>query len=150
MFTEYIHDSLYKNRFERYENGVSFNCDGIENLSYIKDKTIDLIIADLPYNNKCKEKWDKPIDLVLLWEQYNRIIKDNGAILLFGQTPFDKILGSSNIKMLRYEWIWEKTRATGSLNCNTHPMKKHENILVFYKKQPIFNPIKTEGHKTTN
>lgn len=81
-----------------------------------------------------------------LWEQYNRIIKDNGAILLFAQTPFDKVLGCSNLKMLKYEWIWEKTTATGHLNSKKMPMKAHENILVFYKKLPTYNPQKTTGH----
>lgn len=82
-----------------------------------------------------------------LWTHYNRIIKDNGAIVLFAQTPFDKILGCSNLKMLRYEWIWEKTTATGHLNAKKMPMKAHENILVFYKKLPVYNPQKTTGHK---
>ena len=81
-----------------------------------------------------------------LWTHYERIIKDNGAILLFAQTPFDKVLGESNLNLLRYEWIWEKTSATGHLNANDMPMKAHENILVFYKKLPTYNPIKTTGH----
>ena len=81
-----------------------------------------------------------------LWTHYNRVIKDNGAIVLFAQTPFDKILGGSNLKMLRYEWIWEKTTATGHLNAKKMPMKAHENILVFYKKLPVYNPQKTTGH----
>lgn len=97
---------------------------------------------------KCK--WDIIIPFEPLWEQYNRIIKDNGAILLFAQTPFDKILGMSNLKNLRYEWIWEKTQATGHLNANKMPMKAHENILVFYKKLPLYNPQKTFGHKPVN
>ena len=82
-----------------------------------------------------------------MWNQYNRIIKDNAPILLFAQTPFDKVLGSSNLSMLKYEWIWEKTQATGHLNAKKMPMKAHENILVFYKKLPIYNPQKTTGHK---
>lgn len=81
-----------------------------------------------------------------LWSHYNRIVKDNGAILLFAQTPFDKTLAASNLKDLRYEWIWEKTQATGHLNAKKMPMKAHENILVFYKKLPIYNPQKTYGH----
>ena len=81
-----------------------------------------------------------------LWSIYNRIIKDNGVIVLFAQTPFDKVLGCSNLKMLRYEWIWEKTQATGFLNANKMPLKAHENILVFYKKLPTYNPQKTQGH----
>lgn len=81
-----------------------------------------------------------------LWTQYKRIIKDHGAILLFAQTPYDKVLGASNLPMLRYEWIWEKTQATGHLNAKKMPMKAHENILVFYKKLPTYNPQMTEGH----
>lgn len=112
----------------------------------IEDKSIDMIFADLPFGTtNCK--WDSPIDLDLLWTQYERIIKDNGAILLFAQTPFDKVLGASNLKLLRYEWIWEKTQPTGHLNAKRMPMKAHENILVFYKHLPVYNPIKTFGHK---
>ncbi|PSA58194.1 site-specific DNA-methyltransferase, partial [Listeria monocytogenes] len=83
------------------------------------------------------------IDLEKLWIQYDRIIKENGAIILTAQTPFDKVLGASNIDNLRYEWIWEKTAATGHLNAKKMPLKAHENILVFYKKLPIYNPQKT-------
>lgn len=82
-----------------------------------------------------------------LWTQYKRIIKPNRAILLFAQTPFDKALGSSNLKMLRYEWIWEKTQATGHYNAKKMPMKAHENILVFYKKLPAYYPQMTDGHE---
>ena len=110
----------------------------------IPDKSVDMILCDLPYGTtSCK--WDSIIPLDKLWEQYNRIIKDNGAILLFAQTPFDKVLGFSNLKMLRYEWIWEKEQGTGNLNANKMPLKKHENILVFYKKLPKYNPQFIEG-----
>jgi site-specific DNA-methyltransferase (adenine-specific) len=81
-----------------------------------------------------------------LWGQYERVIKDNGAIVLFAQTPFDKVLGLSNIGKLRYEWIWEKTQATGHLNSKKSPMKAHENLLVFYDKVPTYNPQMTTGH----
>lgn len=126
-----------------------YNEDCLKGMEKIKDKSIDMILCDLPYGTtNCK--WDSIIDLKLLWKQYERIIKDNGAILLFGQTPFDKVLGASNLKLLRYEWIWEKTQATGHLNAKKMPMKAHENILVFYKKLPTYNPIKTTGHKPIN
>jgi site-specific DNA-methyltransferase (adenine-specific) len=82
-----------------------------------------------------------------LWSEYERIIKDNGVILLFAQSPFDKVLGASNLKLLKYEWIWQKTHPTGHLNAKKMPMKAHENILVFYKKPPTYNPQKTTGHK---
>jgi len=120
--------------------------DCLVEMQKIEDKSIDMIFADLPFGTtNCK--WDSPIDLNLLWIQYKRIIKDNGTILLFAQTPFDKVLGCSNLEWLRYEWIWEKTQPTGHLNAKKMPMKAHENILVFYKHLPVYNPIKTFDHK---
>lgn len=120
--------------------------DCLEVMKGIAAGSVDMILCDLPYGTtKCK--WDSVIDLELLWEQYNRIIKDNGAIVLTAQTPFDKVLGCSNLKMLKYEWIWEKTAATGHLNAKKMPMKAHENILIFYKKPPTYNPQKTSGHE---
>ena len=116
---------------------------------HIEDKSIDMIFCDLPYGTT-QNKWDSVIPLDELWKEYKRVIKDNGAIVLFAQTPFDKVLGSSNLKMLKYEWIWEKTQATGHLNAKKMPMKAHENILVFYKKMPTYNPQKTTGHKPMN
>lgn len=123
-----------------------YHKDCFEILPDIKDESIDLILCDLPYNTT-RATWDKQIDLELLWKHYERIIKPNAAILLFAQTPFDKILGMSNLKLLRYEWIWEKTQATGFLNANKMPLKSHENILVFYKNPPTYYPQKTTGHK---
>jgi DNA modification methylase len=119
--------------------------DCIEGMSLIPEKSIDMVLCDLPYGTT-RNKWDSVINLQLLWEQYERIIKDNGAIVLTAQTPFDKVLGASNLQLLRYEWIWEKTSATGHLNAKKMPMKAHENILVFYKKLPPYNPQKTIGH----
>ena len=119
--------------------------DCLELMKDIPSKRIDLILCDLPYGTT-KNKWDSVLDLDSLWEQYNRIIKDRGVILLFAQTPFDKVLGVSNLKHLRYEIIWQKTAPTGFLNANKMPMKAHENILVFYKKLPTYNPQKTQGH----
>jgi site-specific DNA-methyltransferase (adenine-specific) len=85
-----------------------------------------------------------------LWSEYKRIIKPRGAIILTAQSPFDKVLGASNLDMLKYEWIWEKTQATGHLNAKKMPLKAHENILVFYKDLPTYNPQKTTGHKPIN
>jgi site-specific DNA-methyltransferase (adenine-specific) len=114
-------------------------------MNNVGDKSIDMIFTDLPYGTtNCK--WDSLIDLPKLWKQYCRIIKDNGAIILFAQTPFDKVLGASKLDMLRYEWIWEKTSATGHYNSKKMPMKAHENLLVFYNKLPTYNPQKTTGH----
>ena len=123
--------------------------DCLDIMQFIPNESVDMILADLPYGST-KAAFDSQINLVKLWEQYRRIIKPNGAILLFAQTPFDKLLGASNLDMLKYEWIWEKTQATGFLNAKKMPMKSHENILVFYKKAPTYNPQKTTGHKPIN
>ncbi|MED0852474.1 site-specific DNA-methyltransferase [Bacillus altitudinis] len=122
-----------------------YQMDCLEGMKLISDKSIDMILCDLPYGTT-QNKWDNIIPFDLLWEQYERIIKDNGAILLFAQTPFDKVLGCSNLRLLRYEWVWEKTHPSGYLNAKKMPMKAHENILVFYKKLPTYNPLKTTGH----
>ena len=122
-----------------------YNEDCLEGMKRIPDKSVDMILCDLPYGTT-RNKWDSIIPLEPLWDQYERVIKDNGAIVLTAQTPFDKVLGVSNLKLLRYEWIWEKTTSTGFLNAKKMPMKAHENILVFYKKLPTYNPQKTTGH----
>lgn len=95
-----------------------------------QDIKVDMVLCDLPYGTtKCK--WDSTISLNGLWEKYLKLIKPDGYIVLFSQTPFDKELGHSNINMLKYEWIWIKDKPTGHLNANYAPMKAHENILVF-------------------
>ena len=123
-------------------SGSTFvNADCFDVFPFIEDKSIDAIICDLPYGTtNCK--WDSVLDLNKLWEQYKRILKDDGVVILFAQTPFDKVLGCSNLEWLKYEWIWEKTQATGYFNAKKMPMKAHENILVFYNKKPKFNPQK--------
>lgn len=118
--------------------------DCLELMKDIPDKSIDMILCDLPYGTT-RNNWDSIISLELLWEQYNRIIKDNGAIVLTAQTPFDKVLGVSNLNLLKYEWIWEKSRPSGHLNAKKMPLKNHENVLVFYKKLPVYNPQFTIG-----
>jgi len=131
------------------EYNIIYNEDCLTGMNKIPDKAIDMILCDLPYGTtKCA--WDTIIPLECLWKQYKRIIKNKGAILLFAQTPFDKVLGYSNLEMLRYEWVWEKPLATGHLNANKMPLKAHENILVFYKEAPTYNPQKTTGHKPVN
>ena len=114
-----------------------YNEDCLEGMKKIDDESIDCIICDLPYGTT-KNSWDSVISLDSLWTEYKRIIKPSGAIVLFAQTPFDKVLGASNIEMLKYEWIWEKDSGTGHLNSNFAPLKKHENILVFSKKAACF------------
>ncbi len=113
----------------------------MEEMKSIPDKSIDLILCDLPYGTT-QLKWDKVIPFELLWEQYNRVIKDNTAILLFSSQPFTTDLINSNRKMFRYEIIWEKTMRTGFYNAKRMPMRIHENILVFYKHLPTYNPQK--------
>ena len=105
----------------------------------IPDNSIDMILADLPYGTTAC-KWDSIIPLEPLWKQYKRVIKENGAIVLTASQPFTTKLINSNIEWFRYEWIWCKNRTTGSLLANKRPLKGHENILVFYKRQPTYNP----------
>ena len=123
--------------------------DCLEKMKDIESDSIDMICCDMPYGTT-NYKWDSTIDLQLMWDQYKRITKDNAAIVLFAQTPFDKVLGCSNLEWLRYEIIWEKPLATGHLNAKKMPMKAHENILVFYKKLPAYTAQKTTGHKPVN
>ena len=123
--------------------------DCLERMKEIPDNSVDLVLVDLPYGTT-QNKWDSVIDLEIMWEQLKRICSDNTPKIMFAQTPFDKVLGCSNLKELKYEWIWEKTTATGHLNAKKMPMKAHENILVFYDKLPTYNPQKTSGHKPAN
>lgn len=110
----------------------------------IPDKSVDAIICDLPYSvlNKGNKsaQWDNIIPFEPLWKQYERVIKDNGAIVLFAQGMFTAQLMMSNPKLWRYNLIWDKKRATGFLNANRMPMRYHEDIVVFYKKLPTYNP----------
>jgi DNA modification methylase len=110
----------------------------------LPDASVDMILCDLPYGTT-QNKWDSVIPLDLLWPQYWRIAKPGTPIVLMAQTPFDKVLGVSCIGQLRYEWIWEKTAATGFLNAKKAPLKAHENVLVFYRQQPTYNPTMTKG-----
>ncbi len=125
-----------------------YNEDCLEGMKRIPDKSIDMILCDLPYGTTAC-KWDTIIPFEPLWEQYNRIIKDNGAIVLFGSQPFTSELIHSNLKLFRYEWIWEKHKPSNFALAKRQPMKYHENILVFYKKQPLYNPqmIKRESER---
>jgi len=104
---------------------------------------VDAIITDLPYGTT-QNKWDCIIPFDEMWARINKIKKENAPVILFAQTPFDKVLGASNINSLKYEWIWEKSQPTGFLNAKKMPLKYHENILVFYDKLPTYNPILRE------
>lgn len=122
--------------------------DCLDLMREIPDKSIDMILCDLPYGTTAN-KWDSVLPFAPMWENYERTIKDNGAIVLFAQCPFDKMLGMSNKKMLRYEWIWQKPQGTNFLSAKKMPLKKHENILVFYKKSPTYNPQMMAGKPYT-
>lgn len=120
--------------------------DCLDLMREIPDGSVDMVLCDLPYGTT-KNSWDSTIPLTALWEQYKRIIKERGCVALFAQTPFDKVLGASNLSMLKYEWIWEKPMATGNLNCKFAPMKSHENILVFSNKAACFVKNKSNAMK---
>ncbi len=120
--------------------------DCLERMKEIETGTVDMILCDLPYGTTCCS-WDAVIPFEPLWEQYERVIKENGAIVLFAAQPFTAVLAASNLDMFRYEWIYEKPNATGFFNAHFQPLRAHENILVFYKAKPTFNPIKTFGHE---
>ena len=132
----------------RVSHSTLVNADCFDVFPFIEDKSIDAIICDLPYGTT-ENKWDSVLPLDLLWQQYRRIIKDNGIIILFAQSPFDKVLGCSNLEWLKYELIWIKNRGTGHLNAKKMPMKYHENILVFYKKLPTYIPIFIDYSEST-
>lgn len=118
-------------------NSILQNGDCLYLMRDIPDASVDLILCDLPYGTT-RNKWDSVIPLDALWSEYKRISR--GAIVLTAQAPFDKVLGASNLGWLRYEWIWHKSKATGHLNAKLQPMKNHENVLVFYKELPTYNP----------
>lgn len=120
--------------------------DCLERMNEMPDGSVDMVLCDLPYGTTAC-KWDSVIPLGPLWAAYWRVCTPNAAIVLFAQTPFDKVLGVSQIDALKYEWVWEKSHATGHLNSKKAPMKAHENILVFYRSPPTYNPQKTLGHK---
>ncbi len=124
-----------------------YNADCMEAMKEIDDKSVDLILCDLPYGVTARNQWDIQIDPVQLWEQYERIIKDNGVIVLFGTGMFTAEMMKSGAKMWRYNLIWHKTNPTGFFNARRCPLRAHEDIMVFYKKQPTYNPQKTHGHR---
>ena len=121
------------------------HADCLEAMKYIESKSIDMILCDLPYGTTAC-KWDVVIPFEPLWEQYKRIIKDRGAIVLFGSEPFSSYLRMSNIKQFKYDWVWDKKKPTGMLNASHQPLRRHEIVSVFcdgksyYFPQKIVNP----------
>lgn len=123
--------------------------DCLELMKLIPDACIDLILCDLPYETlnrgNTNAAWDRKIPLDMLWEQYERIIKDNGAIILFAQGMFTSELMKSNPRLWRYNLVWDKVLSGGFLNARKMPLRSHEDICVFYRKPPKYNPQMTEG-----
>ena len=133
----------YVSRYNEYiklKKNQIYKGDCLKLTNGIPDKSIDMVFADLPYE-ETQNYWDNMIDLDRLWLQYERIIKDNGAIVLFGGgNRFAKILYNSNPNMYKYSWFWKKDRGSGFLNASKQPLRNIEEILVFYKEQPTYNP----------
>lgn len=127
-------------------NNYLWNGDCLELMKDIPDKSMDAIICDLPYGTTAC-KWDSVIPFEPLWEQYKRIIKDNGAIVLFGSEPFSSVLRLSNISWFKYDLIWNKKFASNFAQAKKRPMNITENISVFYKKQPTYNPLMIKRDK---
>lgn len=118
--------------------------DSLEEMAKIPDNSIDMVLVDLPYGTT-QNKWDSIIPLDKLWEQYHRIVKVNGAMVFTASGVFTAQLMMSNVKEYKYKYVWEKSKATNFLNAKKQPLRKHEDILVFYRKQPTYNPQMTQG-----
>ena len=140
---------VFKDKDVKTENYHLMFGDCLERMKEIPDASVDLVLVDLPYGTT-QNKWDSVIDLEAMWSELDRICHSRTPKVMFAQTPFDKVLGCSNLRELKYEWVWEKTTATGHLNAKKMPMKAHENILVFYEHLPKYIPQKTSGHKPAN
>ena len=128
---------------ENYINRI-IEGDCLEVMKNIPNKSIDMILCDLPYGTT-QNKWDSIIDLDDLWKEYKRVIKDNGVIILTSHGIFTAKLILSNEKWFKYKLVWEKSKATNFLNAKKQPLRKHEDICVFYKKQPTYNPQMRDG-----
>ena len=121
-----------------------FEGDCIEIMKQFPDNCIDMILCDLPYGTT-QNKWDSIIPLDELWQEYKRIIKENSAIVLTSQGLFTAQLMLSNPKQFKYKWVWEKSKPTNFLNAKKQPLRKYEDVCVFYKKQPVYNPQMVQG-----
>lgn len=121
-----------------------FEGDCLEYMDWIPDESVDMILCDLPYG-MTQNEWDCYIPLDQLWEQYNRIIKPNGAIVLTSNGIFTAKLILSQPNRFKYKWVWEKSKPTNFLNAKKQPLRKHEDVCVFYKRQPTYHPQMTQG-----
>jgi DNA modification methylase len=138
-----LNGNRQKRKIENFENKV-VQGDCLEVMQSIPDKSVNMILCDLPYGTT-QNKWDSVIDLQKLWAEYERIIKDDGAIVLTSQGIFTAKLILSNEKLFKYKITWIKSKSTNFLNAKKQPLRKHEDICIFYKKQPTYNPQMTEG-----
>lgn len=143
MFAALAATERKKMTIEKYVNKV-VQGDCLDVMKHLSDKSVDMILCDLPYGTT-QNKWDSVIDLGKLWKQYERVIKDNGAIALTAQGLFTAKLILSNEKLFKYKIVWIKSKPTNFLNAKKQPLRKHEDICIFYKKQPIYNPQMTAG-----
>lgn len=132
-----------KHNIEEFINNV-YEGDCLEIMKQLPDNSIDMVLCDLPYGTT-QNKWDSVIPLDELWKQYRRVVKDNGAIVLTSQGMFTAELMLSNPSMFKYKWVWEKSKSTNFLNAKKQPLRKHEDVCVFYKKQPVYHPQMIEG-----
>ena len=123
---------------------IQGNC--LEVMPTLQDGSIDMVMCDPPYGTTAC-KWDSIIPLETMWEQLKRVIKPNGAIVLFGSEPFSSVLRMSNIKNYKYDWFWHKNKPSGAMTAKKMPMKAIENICVFYEKLPIYNPTMVERNE---
>jgi site-specific DNA-methyltransferase (adenine-specific) len=130
----------------RVSGSTFVNADCFDVFPFIEDKSIDAIICDLPYGTT-QNKWDSILPLDKLWEQYKRILKPNGAIILTGSEPFTSVLITSNLKDFKYNWIWKKSKATGFFDAKKRPLNDYETISVFYSNPPTYNPQMTVAEK---
>jgi len=121
-----------------------FQGDCLDIMPLIPDKSVQLILADLPYGTT-RANWDSVLDLSKLWIEYERIMTDNCTVVLFGSQPFTSDLIYSNKKLFKYSLVWDKKMKVGMMNCKRMPLRQHEDICVFYRKQPTYNPQMTKG-----
>lgn len=137
---------MAKRKIHKIDNFINnvFEGDCLEIMKQLPEKSIDMVLCDLPYGTT-QNKWDSVIPLGGLWQQYRRRVKDDGAIVLTSQGMFTAELMVSNSKMFRYKWIWEKSKSTNFLNAKKQPLRKHEDVCVFYRKQPVYHPQMIDG-----
>ncbi len=120
--------------------------DCLERMNEIPDGSVDMVLCDLPYGTT-QNKWDSVLPLDQLWSEYRRVAKTNAAIVLTAAQPFTSTVVTSNLREFKYQWVWEKSKPTGHLNAKKQPMRKHEDVLVFYREQCVYNP---QGLQETN